>query len=167
MASAPATGVGPRGPVAQGLAAWSRAVLVLAVVVAADQFTKSLVRGRVPPGRREDLFLGLDLVHVRNPGIAFGLLPDQGRLLTGLTLLALVVLLVYFARHASRRLLWLPTGLLLGGAAGNLVDRARLGAVTDFLDPPLWPAFNLADAAITVGILVLLVLLDLAREERA
>jgi signal peptidase II len=166
MASAPATGVGPRGPVVQRVAAWSKALLVVAAVVGADQFTKSLVRAGVPPGRRDDLFLGLDLVHVRNPGIAFGLLPDQGRLLTGLTILALAVLLLYFARHASRRLLWLPTGLLLGGAAGNLVDRARLGAVTDFLDPPLWPAFNLADAAITIGILVLLVLLDLAREQK-
>lgn len=147
-------------------AGWAKAIVVTGAVVAADQATKSLVRDSVARGQRDDLFLGLDLVHVRNPGIAFGLLPDQGALLVLLTVVALGVLLVYFALHASRRLLWLPTGLLLGGASGNLVDRARLGAVTDFLDPPLWPAFNLADAAITVGVLALLVVLDLARGQR-
>ena len=148
-------------------AAWAKAAVVVAIVLAADQATKSAVRSSVPRGQRDDLFLGLDLVHVSNPGIAFGLLPDGGRLLTVLIVAALAMLLVYFALHASRRLLWLPTGMLLGGAAGNLVDRARLRAVTDFLDPPLWPAFNLADAAITTGVLALLIVLDLAREQRA
>ena len=62
---------------------------------------------------------------------------------------------LYFAAHADRPLVWLPTGLLVGGALGNLVDRARDGAVTDFIKLPLWPAFNLADVAITVGVLAL------------
>lgn len=159
MGSAPATG--------RPLMAWAKALVVLGAVVVADQATKSLVRAQLPSGRRQDLVLGLELVHVRNRGIAFGLLPEHGTLLTVLTIVALGVLLAYFARQASRRLLWLPTGLLLGGAAGNLVDRARHGAVTDFLDPPLWPAFNLADAAITIGVLALLVVLDLTREPRA
>ena len=65
--------------------------------------------------------------------------------------LALVALLAFFSTHAERPLVGLPTGLLLGGAAGNLIDRAVEGSVTDFLDPPLWPAFNVADAAITIG----------------
>ena len=145
----------------------ARAALLAAGIVAADQATKALVRAQVPSGRRHDLALGLELVHVRNRGIAFGLLPDHGTILTLLTVVALGLLLLYFARNASRRLLWLPTGLLLGGAAGNLLDRARHGAVTDFLDPPLWPAFNVADAAITVGVLALLVVLDLTREAPA
>jgi signal peptidase II len=109
--------------------------------------------------------LGTDLVHVHNRGIAFGLFAGGGPVLVVLTYAALGLLLVYFARHASQRLLWLPTGLLLGGAFGNLIDRARLGAVTDFVDPPWWPAFNLADAAITLGVLSLLVALDLGRQE--
>ena len=69
-------------------------------------------------------------------------------------------LLVFFATHLTRPLVWLPTGLLIGGAAGNLVDRAREGAVTDYLDLPLWPTFNLADAAITIGVLSLLYVLE-------
>ena len=59
-----------------------------------------------------------------------------------------------------RRLIWLPTGLLLGGAAGNLIDRVRLGAVTDFVKLPHWPAFNVADICITVGVIVLIYVLE-------
>jgi signal peptidase II len=55
---------------------------------------------------------------------------------------------------------WLPTGLLIGGAVGNLIDRAREGAVTDFVDVSIWPAFNLADTAITIGVLSLLYVLE-------
>ena len=68
------------------------------------------------------------------------------------------MLLVYFARHATRPLIWLPTGMLLGGALGNVVDRLRHGSVTDFIKLPLgWPPFNLADASITLGVLILFV----------
>ena len=72
---------------------------------------------------------------------------------------------LYFARHRARPLVWLPAGLLLGGALGNIVDRIRDGAVTDFLKLPLWPAFNVADIAITVGVLVLVYVLE--RRERS
>jgi signal peptidase II len=74
--------------------------------------------------------------------------------------LALGALLAFFVTHLHRRLVWLPTGLLLGGAAGNLIDRIRLGAVTDFVKLPHWPAFNLADACITIGVLVLVWVLE-------
>ena len=144
---------------------WLRALVVVVAVVALDQGAKALLRAHVGIGDRQDLALGIELVHVRNRGIAFGLLPGRGVVLTVLTFAALAVLVVYFARHSDRRLMWLPTGLLLGGAIGNLIDRARLGAVTDFIDPPLWPAFNVADTAITVGVLALLVALDLAWEQ--
>jgi signal peptidase II len=80
---------------------------------------------------------------------------------------ALVLLVVYFALHATRPLLWLPTGLLLGGALGNMIDRAREGAVTDFIDLPLWPAFNLADVAITAGVVALLLALEAGRQREA
>ena len=66
----------------------------------------------------------------------------------------------YFAFNAARPMLWLPVGMLLGGAVGNLVDRAREGAVIDFIDPSFWPAFNLADASIVIGVLALLYVVE-------
>jgi signal peptidase II len=144
--------------------AWGRAGLVVLAVVLLDQVTKALVVANVDRGDRDAVFPGVELVHVRNRGIAFGLFDGGGALLTVLTLVALAALLVYFALHATRPLLWLATGLLLGGALGNMVDRTREGAVTDFIDVPLWPAFNVADVAITVGVLTLLLALELGRE---
>jgi signal peptidase II len=146
-------------------AAWWRAALVVLAVVAVDQVAKALVVDNLARGERRDLVLGIDLVHVRNSGIAFGLFDGGGAVLTVMTLAALALLLVYFATHTSRPLLWLATGLLVGGALGNLLDRARDGAVTDFIDLPLWPAFNVADMAITAGVIALLLSLELARED--
>ena len=100
----------------------------------------------------------------RNHGVAFGFLPGNHIAVTILIGLALVVLLAYFARHAGQPLIWLPTGMLVGGALGNIIDRVRDGAVTDFIKLPLgWPPFNLADASITLGIVVLFLLIDHAR----
>jgi signal peptidase II len=145
--------------------AWGRAGLVVLAVVLADQLTKALVVAGLGRGERDGVLPGVELVHVRNKGLAFGLLDGGGTLLTVLTLTALGALLVYFALHAARPLLWLSTGLLLGGALGNMVDRAREGAVTDFIDLPLWPAFNLADVAITAGVLTLLAALEMGRSD--
>lgn len=140
--------------------AWGRAGLVMAVVLVLDQVTKALVVANITRGDRRDLFPGVDLVHVRNKGIAFGLFDGGGALLTVVTVGALTLLLVYFALHTARALLWLPTGLLVGGALGNLLDRAREGAVIDFVDLPLWPAFNVADVSITLGVVTLLLSLE-------
>ena len=145
--------------------AWGRAALVAAAVVALDQVVKALVRGSVEVGERRDLVAFLDLVHVRNRGVAFSALEGQTALVVTVIAVAMAALLWYFARHADRPLMWLPTGLLVGGAVGNLVDRIRLGAVTDFLKLPSWPAFNVADMAITVGVVGLLVVVELG--ERA
>jgi len=79
---------------------------------------------------------------------------------------ALVLLVVYFALNARRPLLWVPVGMLLGGALGNLIDRIREGAVIDFIDPVAWPAFNLADAAIVIGVLGLVYVAE-AKPEHA
>jgi signal peptidase II len=99
-------------------------------------------------------------VHVRNHGVAFGAFAD-GQTVVGIVIaVALTALVVYFVMNARRPLLWLPTGMLLGGALGNIVDRVRDGAVTDFIKLPLWPAFNLADMSITFGVLVLLYVLE-------
>ena len=137
-----------------------KAALVAAGTVAADQAVKALVRSTIERGDEVDLFLGIQLVNVRNRGIAFGLFSDGGVLLVLFALAALAALLVFFARHRDRPLVWLPTGLLIGGATGNLIDRTREGAVTDFMDLPWWPAFNIADVAITFGVLTLLYVLE-------
>ena len=145
-----------------------RAVVVAAVVLAADQATKALVRGSIGRAERVDVLPGLDLVNTRNTGVAFGFFSGGGTIVAVIAAVALAALLVFFATHLQRPLVWLPTGLLIGGAAGNLIDRAREGAVTDFVDLPLWPAFNLADAAITIGVLALLYVLEgpPSREDR-
>src|SRR5205085_972402 len=83
-----------------------------------------------------------------------------GAVVLACTLVALAALLFYFVRHPGRRGLWVPTGLLLGGAIGNLIDRLLHGSVTDFIKLPHWPAFNVADMAITFGVLALLFVLE-------
>jgi signal peptidase II len=137
---------------------------VLLVVLGGDQLSKRLVRSSITPGDERKLLPGIQLVNTRNRGVAFGFLPGSHTAVTVVIALALVVLLAYFARHTARPLVWLPTGMLLGGAAGNVIDRLRLGAVTDFIKLPLgWPPFNLADVSITLGILILLALVERAR----
>jgi signal peptidase II len=148
-------------------AAWARTALVVLCVVVVDQVSKAIVVDQIPRGDRRAVFPGVELVHVRNRGIAFGLLDGRSIALTALTIAALALLVGYFALHTDRALLWLATGLLLGGALGNLLDRVRDDAVTDFIDLPLWPAFNVADMAITAGVLVLLAALEMGRESGA
>jgi signal peptidase II len=137
-----------------------RAALAAAGVLALDQATKAIVRAEIARGERVDVLPGIDLVHTRNRGIAFGLFSEGGALLAIVAALALAALLAFFVRHIDRRLVWLPTGLLIGGATGNLIDRVREGSVTDFVDLPLWPAFNVADMGITFGVLALLYVLE-------
>jgi signal peptidase II len=138
----------------------ARAGVVAVATVAADQAVKALVRSSIGRTEGVDLILGIKIVNVRNRGIAFGMFSGGGALLVLFAVAALAALLVFFIRHRDRPLVWLPTGLLIGGAAGNLIDRTREGAVTDFFDLPWWPAFNLADVAITLGVLTLLYVLE-------
>jgi signal peptidase II len=134
------------------------------LVVAIDQGTKALVTSLVDRGDRVEVLPFLAFENVRNKGVAFGLGGDISAALIGVTIVLLVGMLVFLAfRGGSGWLVWLPAALLLGGALGNLADRVRDGAVIDFIDLPLWPTFNLADVAITVG--VLLLLLDVERSE--
>jgi signal peptidase II len=129
---------------------------VTALVVLLDQLSKVAVRDSIVPGETRSLLPGLQFVDTRNKGVAFGFLPGRHLAVSLLVGLALLVLLVYFARHYNRPLIWLPTGMLLGGALGNILDRVRAGSVTDFVKLPLgWPPFNLADASITLGVLLL------------
>jgi signal peptidase II len=136
---------------------WRRALIVAGLVMVADQLTKSIVRSSLAPGESRQVLAGiLDITNSRNKGVAFGALAGGGAVVAALTGLALGALVVYFVLRANTPHLWLPVGLLLGGALGNLADRARMGSVTDFIDPRLWPAFNVADACVVVGVLILL-----------
>jgi signal peptidase II len=137
----------------------------MVAVLLADQVVKTLVTGSLERGEVRDLVWFVDLVNTRNSGVAFGQLQNGGVIVTVVIALALAALLVFFARHARRPLVWLPTGLLLGGALGNIVDRVREGAVIDYLKVPHWPAFNVADASITVGVVILLLVIE--RGDRA
>jgi signal peptidase II len=133
------------------------AAAAASAVAGLDQLLKASVRASVAPGEKINVFFAVDLTNVRNTGVAFGALrgtPEE--LVLAITLGALAALLLFFALRRRTPLLWLPVGLVVGGAVGNLIDRLRLGAVTDFIDPWFWPAFNLADAAVVVGIFALL-----------
>lgn len=141
--------------------------LLLAFVLVLDQVSKALVRDRVNVGDSSSVLPGLDLVHTKNRGVAFSVLEDQAVVVTVVIALAMVALLAYVARHAARPGIWVPAGLLAGGAIGNIIDRIRDGAVTDFIKLPSWPAFNVADMAITVGVLALLYVMERSpREDR-
>jgi signal peptidase II len=140
--------------------AWGRAGLVMAAVLLVDQVTKRLVQSNIAEGERKNVFFGIDLVHVRNQGVAFGAFAGGGAIVALVIGVALIALVIWFIRHIDTPLAWLPTGLLLGGAVGNIFDRIRDGAVTDFIKFPWWPAFNVADIAITFGVLSLLYVLE-------
>ncbi len=139
---------------------WARAVATVLVVLALDQGTKLLVDGSLDRGQSVNVFFGLDFTNTRNRGVAFGALEGKGAVVGVLIAVALVLLVGWFAVNAARAWLWLPVGMLLGGALGNLVDRAREGAVIDFIDPAFWPAFNLADSSIVLGVLALLYVVE-------
>jgi len=130
------------------------------VVVGLDQLTKHTLAAEVAAGEQRKFLPGIELVHVRNTGVAFGFFSGGGAVVLVFTVIALSALMGYLALRPDRHLLWLPTGMLVGGALGNLVDRVVHGAVIDFIKLPLWPAFNVADMSITFGVLVLLWVLE-------
>lgn len=138
-----------------GASALRRVALVAVLALAVDQLAKAIVRASVEPGESVSVVAGLDIVRVANEGIAFGMLDDvSSGVLVAIAVLFTIALGWFCVALADRRL-WLPLGLLAGGALGNLIDRVREGFVTDFIDPPAWPAFNVADIEITVGVLLL------------
>jgi signal peptidase II len=140
------------------------ALAACGVVVALDQGTKALATSLVSRGDRIEVLPFLHIENVRNKGVAFGLGGDISAVFIGATVVLLLGFLVFLAfRGGSGWLVWLPAALLIGGALGNLADRVRDGAVTDFISLPLWPTFNLADLAIVFG--VLLLLFDVERSE--
>jgi signal peptidase II len=146
---------------------WLRSGAVMAVVIVLDQATKALVRSGVAVGDRDGVLPGVEIVHVRNEGVAFSRFSGGGTVVAVIVGAALLALVAYFVTHLDKPLVWLPTGMLLGGALGNVIDRIRDGAVTDFIKLPAWPAFNVADVSITFGVLVLLYVTERPRHAAA
>lgn len=145
-----------------------RAAVTAALILAIDQASKALVRANVRMGSEDGILPGVQLVNTRNRGVAFNLLEGKPGIVGAITALVIIGLLVFFWINRARPLLWLPVGLLLGGALGNVADRvARDDGVTDFIKLPAWPAFNSADVAITFGVLALFYVMEGPRRDKA
>jgi len=138
--------------------AWLLAALLALAVLAFDQIAKAIAEDKILIGEQIEVLGPLEFTLTHNRGVAFGLAGGAGAPLVLVTLFALGVVLYLFSRNPSRPWMWVAVGLLAGGAIGNLVDRIRLGHVTDFIDLPPWPPFNLADVAITFGVILLMIL---------
>jgi signal peptidase II len=140
---------------AQSERAWRHAIALCGLVVAADQASKAAIEANLVPGEDVHVLGPVELTSAHNTGIAFGLAGGNGTETVLLTLAALALIIALFARDPARPGTWVAIGLLAGGALGNLADRVRADAVTDFIDLPAWPPFNLADVAITLGVATL------------
>jgi len=138
--------------------AWALAGALCGLVFAADQAAKAAVEANLVLGEKVAVLGPLELTLTHNRGIAFGLAGGGGVALILLAAVALAVIAYLFAANATKPGMWIAIGLLTGGALGNLVDRVRADAVTDYIDVASWPAFNLADVAISGGVVLLLLL---------
>jgi signal peptidase II len=140
-------------------------LLIAGIVVASDQLTKSWIIANLLPGDSLPEIGPLTITHIWNTGSAFGLFTDQAFLLTIIAIIGLAVILLFFRYlKQSGILISFTLGLVFGGALGNLIDRLLLGHVTDFIyvriwDKVFWPAFNIADASISIGVILLAILL--------
>ena len=151
----------PISSAARSLAAepwhWLSLFVVTGSAVAADQLTKFVVTSALSLDDGVKVVGPLSIHHVRNSGIAFGLFASRTSAVIVLTAFAVGAMVVFYGRSAQRHpFLPVALGLVLGGSLSNLVDRVRLGYVTDFIDFRWWPAFNLADSFIVVGVVILL-----------
>lgn len=142
--------------------------LIAAMVIAADQYTKWLVRTNLLRGEDWQHSLAfVKIVHVTNSGAAFGILQGQTPFLIVTSLLGLAAIVLYYVYPPmDHGLIRIALGMQLGGAAGNLIDRVRLGEVTDFIDVGRFPTFNVADASISTSIAVVLIFFALQDVDR-
>ena len=142
--------------------------VISGLIVMADQLTKFLVLKQLPLHHSITVITGFfSITHIQNPGGAFGLMANLSpniRAIIFLFISSLAVgLIFYFYKKTPRSYSWLAAGfaLIFGGAIGNLIDRIRFGTVTDFLDFYIgryhWPAFNIADSAISIGIAIFVI----------
>src|SRR3989442_12598928 len=142
---------------------WIGLATIAVAALLADQLTKQLVASTLALDEEVHLVGPFSIHHVQNSGIAFGLFASATAAVIVLTTVAVGWMLFFFARSGARHpVLPAALGLLIGGSVSNLVDRVRLGYVTDFLDFKWWPAFNLADSFIVIGVAMLLVALVVA-----
>jgi signal peptidase II len=156
----------PSKPSARRAAAL-RAGIVVLIVVGLDQLAKHTIGTSIAPGQHRHVIGSvLEFVYVRNTGVAFGVLAGGGVAVYLATAVALACLIGYLIFGVTRRWLWLPTGMLVGGAIGNLIDRITRGSVIDFIKLPHWPAFNVADMAITFGVIILVLLVEFGDRPR-
>ena|GEM_PF-317449 len=148
---------------------WLSLVAIALAAIVADQVTKHVVASNLYLGEGLHVIGPFWIRHVQNSGIAFGFFANATAGVIVLTGVAIAWMLIYFARSGARHpVLPIALGLVIGGSVSNLADRVRLGFVTDFLDLRYWPAFNLADSFIVIGVAILLGALLLAeREPRA
>ena len=154
-------GLAPISVAARSLAAqprhWAALAAIAAAAIVADQLTKHIVASQLWLDENVKVIGPFSIHHVQNSGIAFGLFAQATGVVIVLTLVAVGWMIVYFFRSGARHpLLPVAVGLLIGGSISNLADRIRLGHVTDFLDLRYWPAFNLADSFIVIGVAILL-----------
>ncbi len=139
---------------------WAGLGAVVLAAIGADQLTKLIVSSQLALDEALHVVGPFAIHHVQNSGIAFGLFASATPVVTALTAMAVGWMLLFFARSGARHpVLPVALGLLIGGSTSNLIDRIRLGHVTDFLDLRYWPAFNLADSFIVVGVGILSVAL--------
>ena len=147
---------------------WASLATVALAGVIADQLTKAIVTNRLDLNDEAHIAGPFSIHHVTNSGIAFGLFASATAAVILLTSLAVAWMLYFFARSGARHpVLPVALGLVIGGSVSNLIDRVRLGHVTDFLDFRYWPAFNLADTFIVVGVAILLLALVAADRNTA
>ncbi len=143
--------------------------LITVLVVILDRISKICIQYYFSPG---DSIRIIDeavyITYVRNPGSLFGIFPDKAFLFIPLSIAAAVAILFYYYRFRPGKLVSFGLGLELGGALGNLIDRLISGQVTDFIDLRIWPIFNLADSAISVGLIIIVwgLIRELKREAR-
>lgn len=133
----------------------------IVAVCVLDQLVKALVVKTMLPGDSFRLIFGIEISHVRNTGAAFGLFAGRGQVLFWVALGIVVIMLFWFFRSQGNAGAWyyLGVGLIVGGSAGNLIDRVFRGTVVDYVDLGWWPVFNLADIAIVAGVLTITALL--------
>ena len=132
--------------------------LIAGFVLLVDQLTKLIVLRKLSEGEFIPVIKNvLDINLVYNTGAAFGIFRHQTHILTGISILILILILIFRRQIAdSGRIFQIGFGLIAGGAFGNLIDRLRFGYVVDFIDFRIWPVFNVADSAITAGVILLL-----------
>jgi len=145
---------------------WVSLAAIVLAALAADQLTKKIVTGHLQLDEGTHIAGPFWIHHVQNSGIAFGLFASATAAVIALTGIAVAWMLLFFARSGARHpVLPVALGLVIGGSLSNLLDRVRLGYVTDFLDLRYWPAFNLADSFIVIGVGILLAALLFAERE--